>query len=249
MAEYRGNGFTLVPDFLTPTQTAALQEEVLRLKREGKLQNISTEGDGTTHSSKAQNLQICPASPHSEVLRALPFSDSVREVVGQILDGPSRQILDQIFLKPAHHGAGTNWHQDNAYFKTEHPLLGVGMWIAVHTATLENGTMHMARGLQHTVLPHYRDPYSDHHIRCDVDPSLEAECVLPAGGAVFFAFSVPHCTKGNTSDSDRAGLAYHFTRDDNPTCDGFGHKDKPFVTGPGCDGGLTLIGKDYRGEF
>lgn len=249
ISEFQDRGFILVPDFLTPDQTKALQGEVARLQAEGKLHNVSTDGDGKTHSDKVQNLQICPVSPHSELIHAIAYNEKVTTVVEELIGGPVRHILDQIFLKPAQHGAGTNWHQDNGYFKVEDPTKGVGMWIAVHAANIQNGTMHMAPGLQLTQLPHYRDPFSDHHIRCDVDESLEVACELPAGGAVFFGFGVPHCTKANRSDGDRAGLAFHFINDAHPTNDGHIHASKPLVTGPDADGGVAQFGKDLRGKF
>ena len=51
--------------------------------------------------------------------------------------------LDHIFLKPAHTGIGTDWHQDNAYFKISDPTKGTAMWIALHDAHIENGTLHL----------------------------------------------------------------------------------------------------------
>ena len=41
----------------------------------------------------------------------------------------------QMFLKPAHVGLGTAYHQDNGYFGISDPLKGTGMWIAVDPAT------------------------------------------------------------------------------------------------------------------
>ena len=38
-------------------------------------------------------------------------------------------------------GIGTNWHQDNAYFKIRDPMRGTAMWIAAHDATIANGTI------------------------------------------------------------------------------------------------------------
>lgn len=75
-----------------------------------------------------------------------------------------------IVLKPAGHGAGTNWHQDNAYFGILDPTQGVGMWVSVHDATVANGTMHVVPGSHGSAREHWRDGNSDHHITCAVDP-------------------------------------------------------------------------------
>ena len=68
----------------------------------------------------------------------------IRNVIGLLrrLLGPEITLhLDQIFLKPGRTGMGTAWHQDNAYFKIPQPLRGTAMWIAIHDATVANGTL------------------------------------------------------------------------------------------------------------
>jgi ectoine hydroxylase-related dioxygenase (phytanoyl-CoA dioxygenase family) len=51
---------------------------------------------------------------------------------------------------------------------------------------------------------------SDHHIRCYPPEDQAVPIELPAGGALFFNYGVPHCTKANTTTADRAGVAFHF---------------------------------------
>ena len=59
-------------------------------------------------------------------------------ITPKMVEGPALILrLDQVFLKPPRDGMGTNWHQDNAYFKISDPLKGTAMWIAVHDATAE----------------------------------------------------------------------------------------------------------------
>src|SRR5205823_6961542 len=112
------------------------------------------------------------------------------------------------------HGMGTNWHQDNAYFHIDDPLLGTAMWTAVHEATVENGTLNVVPDSFRTAYEHSRDPYSDHHIRC-YPPEEQAVAVeLPAGGVVFFCYGTAHATGANRTDRDRAGVAIHFLRAD-----------------------------------
>ncbi len=124
-------------------------------------------------------------------------------------------VLDQIFLKPGGHGAGTKWHQDNAYWHQPDPTAGVGMWIAVHAATRANGTMHIIPGSHTSAAAHERDPGSNHHIDAHhVDETQALPIELPAGGVLFFNFGILHCTRGNQTDQDRAGLALHFANRD-----------------------------------
>jgi len=154
--------------------------------------------------------------------------------------------LDQIFLKPGRHGKGTSWHQDNAYFRIKDRRQGVGMWTAIHAATVANGTMHVIPRGDAELLAHERDGGSNHHVKCVVDESLAVPIELPAGGVLFFNYAVPHCTKGNTTDHERAGLALHFLSEEAVV--------KPeekiaTLTGPNATHGVKEFGKDQRHEL
>ncbi len=97
-----------------------------------------------------------------------------------------------------------------------------GMWIAVHAATRANGTMHIVPRSHVALAAHERDPGSDHHIYAPAvldDQSIAIE--LPAGGVLFFNFGILHCTHGNQTASDRAGLALHFINGGYTTADFF----------------------------
>ncbi len=245
---FQRDGFFTVPHFFDAQETRALQAEIERFKAEGLLRNVSVDGDGKTTSATRRNLQLCPTYPVSPLFKALPFSPRVVEAISELIGDPCRLRLDQVFLKPAGDGAGTSWHQDNAYFRVTDPMKGVAMWIAVHDATIANGTMHMIPGQQYTELEHSRDPFSDHHVRCYPDESQEVPCELEAGGVVFFAYGTPHCTKGNMTDRDRAGLAFHFFLADFPPNDHNGGP-MPFLTGKDAKGGEEEYGEDQRGKF
>lgn len=208
--QFQEIGYVTKPDFFDARETAAIQAEIERLKENGLLRNVATDGDGNTHSDTKQNLQLCPMSPHSGLFRALPFHPKVVDAISNLIGDPVVLHLDQVFLKPGKHGAGTNWHQDNAYFRLDDPLMGTAMWVAVHDATIANGTMHVIPGSHRERYEHSRDPESDHHIRCYPGEEDAVPVELPAGGALFFAYGVAHCTRGNTTEKERAGAAFHF---------------------------------------
>ena len=74
IAQFQADGYVAVPDFWTAREVAAMQAETERLRRDGLLHNVATEGDGTTESRAKVNLQICPIYPQSEFFRAMPFA-------------------------------------------------------------------------------------------------------------------------------------------------------------------------------
>ena len=251
--QFKLHGWVAVPNFWNEQETAAMQAEVENLKSKNLLRNVATAGDGKTQSKSAANLQLCPMSTHSTLFRALPFAPKVIEAVGQLVGNPVVLQIDQVFLKPAKHGAGTNWHQDNAYFVIENPLRGTALWTAVHPATVENGTLRLIPDAYAEKLEHSRDGDSNHHIRCYPDEGRAVPVELPAGGAVFFAYGTPHATGGNTTDHDRAGAAFHFLNADaipNGSFEASSSEQKhPVLSGPAASDGMAEYGQPVAGTW
>lgn len=252
--EFRSHGYTSCREFFTRREAEAIRREVERLQREGLLRNVAADGDGTTPSRTRRNLQLCPMYMHSRLFRSLPFAPKVQSAISQLIGDPVVLRLDQVFLKPAGDGAGTAWHQDNAYFQIQDPLKGTAMWIAVHDATVANGTIHVIPDRFMEALPHERDPGSNHHIRCWPDESSAVPIELPAGGVAFFAYGTPHCTLGNRTDRDRAGVAFHFVHGDSFAEDRqIGGKPipgyNPVLTGPNASDGTAEYGERIAGTW
>ena len=214
VAQFKEVGYVVVPNFFNTAEVAAMQAELARFKAEGLGRNVATDGDDKTHSTRKINYQIIPLNDKSDLFRTLPFCPKVVRAISTLIGDPFVRQLDQIFLKPGQSGAGTNWHTDNAYFKISDPTKGTGMWIALHDATIANGTLYVIPGSFKETFAHERDPHSDHHIKFEADESRAIPIEMPAGGAIFFNYGVAHCTKRNTTDHERAGLAYHFLRNE-----------------------------------
>lgn len=247
VAQFREHGYTTVEKFFDDAEVAAMQAEVQRWRDEGLLRDVTPEGAGADGSQPSQNLQLIPISDHSRLFKALPFTDKVRQAVTKLIGEPFTLHLDQTFLKPARTGRGTNWHQDNGYFKVENPMHGTAMWIAVHEATEANGTIRVIPDAFNESLEHSRDPMSDHHIRCYPDESKAEVIELPAGGVAFFCYGTPHATGANNTDGDRAGVAFHFMRKEAKT-------EGPLHIGtelcePHTTYGKAEYGEDFRGVW
>jgi len=254
VAQFHEQGYCTAPTFFDARTVRALQATVRALQAAGKLRNVATTGDGVTTSTTALNLQICPASPDVLLLRALPFAPQVAPALTRLIGPSAVHILDQIFLKPAHHGAGTNWHTDNSYFKVDQAIAGTGMWIAVHDATRVNGTMRVIPGSHRRTWQHRRDLGSDHHNTCAdlVDERDAVHIELPAGGVLFFNFGIAHATGANATAADRAGLAYHFVGcprpAELPVFDVISLRT-PWVAGPACSNGRAEWRQDLPACF
>jgi ectoine hydroxylase-related dioxygenase (phytanoyl-CoA dioxygenase family) len=217
---FRTEGWVAVERFWTVDEVAAMRAELERLKRAGKIANVATAGDGVTPATEAQNLQLVPLAPHSRLFSRMAFAPQAVEAVTDLIGAPALLHLDQVFLKPARNGAGTSWHQDNAYFRVADPFMGTAMWTAVHDATRENGTLKVIPRAFDVDLPHARDPESNHHVRCWPDETGAIDVEVPAGGAIFFCYGTPHGTGGNRTERERAGVALHYLRADQAFADG-----------------------------
>jgi len=251
ITQFETQGFLAVPNFWNEREISAMQIELERLKADGLLQNVATEGDSETQSQTKANLQLCPMFPHSDFFRAMPFAEKLVAAISQLIGDPVLLHLDQVFLKPGKHGAGTNWHQDNAYFKIPDPLQGTAAWTAVHDAHEANGTMRIIPNSFRELLEHQRDPDSNHHIRCFPDESKAQLIELPAGGVLFFCYGTPHATGANLTDKERAGIALHFLNaaQNGEAREGFEVEKRVALTGPNADGGNKVHGEVVGGTW
>jgi ectoine hydroxylase-related dioxygenase (phytanoyl-CoA dioxygenase family) len=68
------------------------------------------------------------------------------------------------------------------------------MWVALHDANLDNGTLHVIPRSFLETFEHERDPNSDHHIHFHADDARAVPIILPAGGCVFFNYGAGHGT-------------------------------------------------------
>ena len=248
---FHDHGYVAVPGFFSPREIAALRAEIERFKRVGLLRNVATEGDGETPWESKANLQLIPLNDKSALIRALPFEPRVLKAVGQLIGEPFLLHLDQMFLKPGKHGLGTDWHQDNAYFKIGDPMMGTAMWVAVHDADRANGTLQVIHDSCGEEYEHSRDPDSDHHIHCFPPEERGVALELEAGGVVFFCYGTAHSTGPNTTDRERAGIAFHFLRTECVDSASLisSRKIQPFLTGSEATGGKKEYGVQVAGTW
>ena len=257
MNQFREDGCIWFEDFFTPRETKSLGLELERIydteREAGALRNVAVQDDGSIRNlqGEKQNLQVIPLNDKSELHKALPFHPKVLAVVEGLIGDSFMLELDQAFWKPARQGIGTNWHQDNAYFKIADPLRGTAMWIAIHDANVANGCLHVIPGSHRELYEHYRDPASDHHIRCDPPEERAVPVELKAGGVVFFCYGVAHCTYANRSDRDRAGAALHFLHTDYGGLELWKQKKvtRPMLRGLWATGGEAEFGQKFEDRW
>ncbi|WP_329157362.1 phytanoyl-CoA dioxygenase family protein [Streptomyces sp. NBC_01717] len=115
--------------------------------------------------------------------------------------------------KPAHHGAETPWHQDEAYWNPDHEHRAISIWMPLQAATTANGCMEFQPGSQLLpVLPHRRiNPAAQGLVLADTGAvSGSVACPLPAGGATVHGSRTLHYAGPNTTSEPRRALVMSF---------------------------------------
>ncbi|MFD3477830.1 phytanoyl-CoA dioxygenase family protein [Streptomyces sp. NPDC058695] len=116
-------------------------------------------------------------------------------------------------LKPAHRGAETPWHQDEAYWNPDHEHRAISIWMPLQPATPANGCMEFVPGSHLLpVLPHKLiNPDAQGLVLADTGAVSErVACPLPAGGATVHANRTIHYAGPNTTGEPRRALIMSF---------------------------------------
>jgi phytanoyl-CoA hydroxylase len=246
VTQWKNDGYVIIENFFSTEQTNCMRKELESMINAGLGSNVATDGDGKTKSTSSVNLQIHNLRNKSELFRSLPYLPHVKDAMIKLLGENVVFILDQIFFKDAKSGAATGWHTDNAYFNTQDVSQGTGMWVALHDANIENGTMRVIPGSHQKLFSHVRDMGSNHHITCkhEVNEEEAVYVEVPAGGVVFFNFGVAHATGPNPTDNPRAGAAFHFATSDLVGSESFwkgGYQD--MLVGSNCGNDIAYADK------
>ncbi|MFG2661011.1 phytanoyl-CoA dioxygenase family protein [Streptomyces sp. NPDC048425] len=115
--------------------------------------------------------------------------------------------------KPAHHGAETPWHQDEAYWNPDHEHRAISIWMPLQPATADNGCMEFQPGSHLLPVLAHRRISSDVHGLVLADTGVVSEsvaCPLPAGGATVHGSRTLHYAGPNTTSEPRRALVMSF---------------------------------------
>ena len=150
----------------------------------------------------------------------------------QLLAGPVRFWHDQIFYKPAHHGAVVIWHQDYSYWTRTTPLAHISCWIGLDDSTRENGCLHYVPGshrwelLPRASFANHMDAILDWLTPAQRNEFKPVAIELKAGECSFHHPMMVHGSYGNQTAKPRRAVVLNAFRDgvvsasDDPPLDG-----------------------------
>jgi len=144
---------------------------------------------------------------HHPYFRAIGGHQAIYEVISSLYQSGVRMLSDTVFIKPAHHGIETALHQDTAFWPKLEPN-AMNFWIAIDSATLENGCLHVIPGTHTVDLPHHDHPIQGHILHeHEVDISKQIPIELESGDAIFFDSGLVHRSYPNRSNRTRRAYA------------------------------------------
>jgi ectoine hydroxylase-related dioxygenase (phytanoyl-CoA dioxygenase family) len=215
---FHRNGYLAIEAITTPEELIVLRDAYDRIfaRRAGREEGNQFDLAGTDEEEAEAALpQILGPSKYAPELKETLLRANAFAISKQLLGQETKEMGEHAILKPAHCGAPTPWHQDEAYWGANLDYCSLSVWVPLQEATLENGCMQFIPGTHlWEVKPHHtinHDPRI-HGLEIDElpDVSKAAICPLPAGGATFHLSRTLHHTAPNTSSQPRRAYIVGF---------------------------------------
>jgi ectoine hydroxylase-related dioxygenase (phytanoyl-CoA dioxygenase family) len=206
---YHRDGYLSIPAITTPEEVAMMRAAYDRIfsQRAGRDEGNQFDLAGTDEEGKEASLPqiLNPAQYAPELKNLLARANGLR-IAQQLLGPEATAGGDHAIFKPAHSGAATPWHQDEAYWGPGLNYHSISLWVPLQDVDEANGCMQFIAGSHRfEVLPHQpigNDPRI-HGLEltadADVDLSQPRICPLPAGGATVHGSRMLHFTGANHS--------------------------------------------------
>jgi ectoine hydroxylase-related dioxygenase (phytanoyl-CoA dioxygenase family) len=214
---YHREGYLALDAITTQEEIAWMRDIYDRLfaMRAGREEGNQFDLAGTDEEESQATLpQILSPSKYAPELKEGLFRVNALAVARQLLGSEARAMGDHAIFKPAHMGAATPWHQDEAYWNPAMEYNSFSMWIPLQPATVENGCMQFVpRSHRLEVQPHHcinHDPRIHGLEIDDADVSQAVACPLPPGGCTIHHNRTLHYAGPNRSGIPRRALILGF---------------------------------------
>jgi ectoine hydroxylase-related dioxygenase (phytanoyl-CoA dioxygenase family) len=208
---FSSSGFVTMPSIAPAEEVAGIRKILRDLvdRRAGEKEGSFFDTMEGSHSPGVlRSIQINNPSLHRRELLETNYLRNATRIAQQLLSPQCILLSDFLLLKPANVGAGTPWHQDEAYSDPEYDHAQLTFWMPLQDVGPQDGCMiylpgsHLMGVLEHRSLNN--DPRT-HAFECAVSFSDEqsACCPLAAGGCVVHGQRTLQCSTNNVSSVDR----------------------------------------------
>jgi hypothetical protein len=218
IASFHEQGFLTLPQVSPPAEIVALRGIFERLFAQRAGRKEGAQFDMVTHDeddAAPKLTQIIKPANFAPELLATRFRSNGLSIARQLLGPNVIQVSEHAILKPAHYGAATPWHQDEAFREAEFEYEQLSIWMPLQEATLENGCMHYIPRTNHVGVLDHRSPGDDprvHALECSghFDPAAAVACPLPGGGAAIHHGRTLHYAGPNQTSIPRYAYVLMF---------------------------------------
>jgi len=210
VASFHENGFVVHPAISTASEAARLHCLLDRLLKSKAGIREGTQFDmlnGDDLRAPGSSVQICDPENFEPRLRHTLFGTNALAIAKQLLGPRAQPIFSHAIFKPAHYGAPTPWHQDDAFHADfEYPQ--ISLWMPLQNVTATNGCMQFIPGSHRGELLAHRCYNNDPHanaLECfaELDLSNAVACPLLAGGCTIHTGRTLHYAGGNETNAGR----------------------------------------------
>ena len=210
---YRENGYLALDKLVPPDELGVMRKAYDRIFNDRAGREVGDHFDlaGTDEEGKEAALpQILGPSRYAPELAQGEYRESCARIIEQLL-GPEAEVGgDHAILKPAHYGAETPWHQDEAYWDPTLDYSSLSIWIPLQDATVGNGCMQFVPGSHLLEVLEHQSVGGDVRVHAleiiEADVSGAVACPIPAGGCTIHGSRTLHYAGPNRTDRPRRAL-------------------------------------------
>ena len=217
VSQFWEQGFLAIPQICTELEVRRLCEVYDRLfaQRTGWDKGDLFDFAGPDTPGSVPVLpQLLEPSRYEPSLKKSVVRANALAIARQILGPRAELVFEHAMLKPAHIGAETPWHQDEAFFPIYTNYQSITIWIPLQPVDTSNGCMQFIPGSHAgAVLPHRRlndDPRVHGLEVCGTNVTQAVSCPLPAGGATVHHCRTLHHAGPNLTGGPRRAYALGF---------------------------------------
>lgn len=219
IAQFHEQGYLAIRQAFTPEQTQTSGQAMWDLidgknpdfkglqAEAGKRENF----DALTSEERRDAVRkLWQFIDHDQRLKALSEDAKLIQVITQLMNDTPILFQDMGLIKPPRIGREKPWHQDCAYFDYPVETTVVGVWIAIDSATEENGCLHIIPGShKEGAQPHFSR--RDWQI-CDTEVAVQRDVTVPLepGGCLIWHGLTQHGSPPNPTNQRRRALQYHY---------------------------------------
>jgi ectoine hydroxylase-related dioxygenase (phytanoyl-CoA dioxygenase family) len=211
---FNEQGYLSLEALTTPEEVAeikaALEEMFARRvgEKEGAFLDLVA---GADEPEEMSSPQIFNPSNYNAKLHKTRCYRNALHIAKQLLGEEVRFFFDLSILKQPMIGAGTPWHQDEAFRDANFEYRELSIWLPLQDVTAESGCLRYIPGSNTGGLKQHRsindDPTSHAvYVSEPFDEKSAVTCPLPAGGCVLHQPRTIHGSTANESNAPR--LAY-----------------------------------------